>query len=427
MKALAVLFAGGMFVVPTALAQVQEPPVIDGYVTRVASNSDFDVNGYRVLCDSETLSLSYSSSGETLSTSGCPVDVPYLGEPVNIYGSLKKKKLTVRADKIEVRPAPTGVVHGSAVIDALPSGGSESSSPGSLLVRADGRRILIGGESALTLIPPLHALADARPGDWIEYIGRLSADALVHAEKVKISPNIVSKAEAYARSDLVHVVAIPDPSRPDTAAVKYIAVDDHPASFYFDPAIQARVDAIMKKLIPPFQRDLPDGDPRKIKFRFQITADRPWNRVVPLPKGVILIPHQVVERLQNDSELAAVLADGIAFTMENEAFRMRAVVPVVATASFAYFDPLIAWGITETAKTVVEQIRDDQSDRVALCLMHDAGYDIDQAPLAWWLLASKKPKPISRIPLPRRAAYLYRILGETWHNPVANQAAAVTH
>jgi hypothetical protein len=141
--------------------------------------------------------------------------------------------------------------------------------------------------------------------------------------------------------------------------------------------------------------------------------------VVALPKGVILIPHQVAERMQNDSELAAVLADGIAFTTENEAFRMRAVVPIVATASFAYFDPLIAWGITDTAKTEVEQIRDDQSGRVALCLMHDAGYDIDQAPLAWWLLASKKPKPISTIPLPRRAAYLYRILGETWNNPAA--------
>jgi hypothetical protein len=258
-----------------------------------------------------------------------------------------------------------------------------------------------------------------RPGDWIDYTGKFSADALVHAEKVRISPNIVSKAEVYARSNLVHVVATPDPSQPDTAAVKYVAIDERQASFYSDPAMQARVDAIMKKLIPPFQRDLPDDDPRKINFRIQITADRPWNRVVALPKGVILIPHQAVERMQTDSELAAILADGIAFTTENEAFRMRAVVPVVATASFAYFDPLIAWGITDTAKTVVEQIRDDQSDRVALCLMHDAGYDIDQAPLAWWLLAPKNPRSISKIPMPRRAAYLYRILGESWNNPAA--------
>jgi hypothetical protein len=399
------------------MSQSTQSPDLDGYVTRVASSSDFDVNGRRVLCGPQTESILRPIAGETLSSSGCPLDAPYLGEPMIIYGSLKKR--AVRADKIETRLAPPGVVHGSAVIDALPSGGSESSWPGNLLVRADGRRILVGGESRVTLIPPLHALADVRPGDWIEYIGKVSADAFVHAEKVRISPNTVSKAEAYARSDIVHVVATPDPSQPDTAAVKYIAIDDHPATFYFDPAIQARVDAVMKKLIPPFQRDLPDDDPRKIKLRVQITADRPWNRVVPLPKGVILMPHQVVERMQNDSELAAVLADGIAFTLENEAFRMRAVVPVVATASFAYFDPLIAWGITDTAKTEVEQIRDDQSGRVALCLMHDAGYDIDQAPLAWWLLASKKPKPISRIPLPHRAAYLYRILGETWNNPAA--------
>ncbi|MGH9562634.1 MAG: hypothetical protein ACRD3S_14375, partial [Terracidiphilus sp.] len=62
---------------------------------------------------------------------------------------------------------------------------------------------------------------------------------------------------------------------------------------------------------------------------------------------------------------------------------------------------------------------------VALCLMHDAGYDIGEAPKAWWLLNSKNPRPISRISLPHRAAYLYRILGETWYDPAAN--ALQTH
>jgi hypothetical protein len=246
---------------------------------------------------------------------------------------------------------------------------------------------------------------------------------VVRAEEARLSPNIVSKAEVYARSDLVHVAAIADPLQPDKIVLKYVALDGPETSFYADPVMQARVDGILKTLIPSFQRDLPDDDPRKINLRIQLTADRNWNRVIPLPSGVILIPHQVVERLKNDSQLAAVVADAVAFTLENEAFRMRGVVPGVAVASFAYFNPaapLLAWGAADYARSQVERIRDEQSDRVGLGLLHDAGYDIDQAPIAWWLLASKKSQPINSIPMPERAAYLYRILGEVWHNPAAD-------
>ena len=50
MKNMALVLLLGLVGVPGAVSQQQEDPVIDGYVTRVASNSDFDVNGYRVLC-----------------------------------------------------------------------------------------------------------------------------------------------------------------------------------------------------------------------------------------------------------------------------------------------------------------------------------------------------------------------------------------
>jgi hypothetical protein len=66
----------------------------------------------------------------------------------------------------------------------------------------------------------------------------------------------------------------------------------------------------------------------------------------------------------------------------------------------------------------------EQRDRVSLALLHDAGYDIVQAPMAWWLLAPGKQKSLTEINLPKRAAYLYSILGETWHNPAASASQA---
>jgi len=52
-------------------------------------------------------------------------------------------------------------------------------------------------------------------------------------------------------------------------------------------------------------------------------------------------------------------------------------------------------------------------------LLHDVGYDIDQAPVAWWLLDPISQQPLTDIEIPDRANYLYSILGETWHNPAA--------
>jgi len=65
-----------------------------------------------------------------------------LGEPTKIFGSLKKKDHAVEANRIEAQPVIRGEITGSAVVDALPSLDSGGAQPGSLLVRADGYRIL---------------------------------------------------------------------------------------------------------------------------------------------------------------------------------------------------------------------------------------------------------------------------------------------
>jgi hypothetical protein len=53
----------------------------------------------------------------------------------------------------------------------------------------------------------------------------------------------------------------------------------------------------------------------------------------------------------------------------------------------------------------------EQAGRIALTLMADAGYDPQQAPEAWRLLASKKsPKDLSALQYPSRAEYQLGIL-----------------
>ncbi|HEY3990611.1 MAG TPA: hypothetical protein VGM02_15020 [Acidobacteriaceae bacterium] len=48
--------------------------------------------------------------------------------------------------------------------------------------------------------------------------------------------------------------------------------------------------------------------------------------------------------------------------------------------------------------------------------MHDAGYNLAEAPQTWWLLAAKKPTPRSEITMPDEAIYAYITIGSMWRN-----------
>jgi hypothetical protein len=56
----------------------------------------------------------------------------------------------------------------------------------------------------------------------------------------------------------------------------------------------------------------------------------------------------------------------------------------------------------------------EQSGRVSLTLLNDAGYDITEAPHAWWLLHGKPGHALPDVAVPYRAAYLYQTLATNW-------------
>jgi len=403
-------------------------PETDGYVTRVASSSDFDVNGYRILCGRKTKTSVGPSTGKIVTYSDCPGGTPYVGECMTIYGRINDKSRVITADLIEAKSFNPEAITGSAVIDGIPSGSSVSAQPDRLLVRADGYSILIHRETKIAWAPPLHALTDIKLGDWIGYEGTPNGTGIVIASKVKLSPESITQSEEKLRAKNEY-----DPSSVPADAKQNLLKDAFalgydPKKFppFDDAAMQARVEKIGNSLVPAYQRALPDSDASKIQFRFHLVDNKHFCGMLPcdaftLPSGMILVPHQVVERMQNDSQLAAVLADAIARALERQQYRIGGKVKTAyASAAAASFVPygggfgtLAGEGVA--SKLLMKEM--EQSGRVSFTLLHDAGYDIDQAPMAWWLLASRKPQPISEIDMPDRAAYLYRILGESWHNP----------
>lgn len=186
--------------------------------------------------------------------------------------------------------------------------------------------------------------------------------------------------------------------------------------------MQARVDRIGARLIPEYQRNLRNGDLSKISFRFQLIDNSKFQDALTLPNGIILVPRQIVERLPEDAQLAAVLADNIACALEKQTYRLMPAYTAMSGAQIAsdiggFFVPGLglATGIANyaSAKSIRTNLL-EQSGRVSLGLLHDAGYDIQQAPVAWWTLATKPSKMLSETAPPPRALNLYRTIGVVW-------------
>jgi hypothetical protein len=389
-------------------AQDQSTPILQGYITRWASPTDFDVNGLRILCGPNTDWLAVKSRTGTL---GSPLKT-YFGEYMQIYGVETRKQRQIEASQIVAGISP-GPLEGRGIIASVLFGNGT----GQILL-ADGYRMLLTSHTQFK--PPLKSPSGIAPNMWISYKGTLRADGVLVLSVAGIAPNVLSKGERRMEKKSGKEV-------PVSAAAK---THSSKSWLYPDSAMQSRVEKIGNLLIPSFERSLSSGDPSRIHFRFEVVDMKKWNKSTPLPNGVIPVPYQEVQRMQNDSQLAALLAvdisgeiDHHAWNEQKEARTMGAATGAVMLADPALVPIVAIWGADRHEKNKLIAAEDDQNARVALWLMHRAGYDIYQAPLAFWLIASKKPEPIANIPIPLQTEDFYKELGLLWRNSPQTAAA----
>jgi hypothetical protein len=391
-------------------------PALDGYVTRAASPTDFDVNGFRVLTDGQTTFIQdvRTASGSAMTIMDAPQ--PYLGAHAQIYGKINSRQHTIRAETVEFVTAEGSEVKGGAVIDALPA--PQAADAEGKLIRADGHRILLTPKTTMKFDPPLASLADVQPNVWISYKGDRREDGIVVASSATLTRNdrVVREEQARDKADYDPDAVAPD-AKQSAAGKAFLGIDPRKIPPYHDDAMQARIARIGNSLVPQYQKDLPDTDPAKLRFRFQLVDEPKWRDVMIWPSGVILVPRQVVERMENDSQLAEVLADGIARLLEDQYYKLQSMKR--KAVAFGVASTVAAGAILGTATGAGEygeavQHAHEQSARVSLGLMSDAGYTLAEAPKAWWILSSKKPKPMVDVQLPDRVQSLYEALGTTW-------------
>lgn len=299
----------------------QDVPTLTGYVTHVVSPTNFDVNGIHVLCNSSTM-FGTESNG-IISSSKTPASL-YLGEAIKIFGVEHQKKHSITAANVVTPlPQPNQQFDGTAIIDLIPRTNSPlKTNPGELLVRADGYRILITPKTHTKFEAPLTSLSSITTNIWISYQGKLRQDGILLAENANFKSNSIQKTEDKLRTKSEYDPTAVDPKSKQSAVIKhFLGTNVKKIPPYNNPEMQARLDRIGASLIPAYQRNLPNSDPTKINFRFQLIDEPKWHDAMTLPNGIILVPHEVVERLQNDSQLATVLADNIACAIEKQSYR----------------------------------------------------------------------------------------------------------
>lgn len=391
-------------------------PLLVGTITHVTSASDFDVNGRHLHVPETGMILTRVKFG--LDPRPGFVE-PYLGGSAEVYGRFDKKTKTIDVHQIAIEAPVETTITGSGVVDAVlqPAASGQPQT-----VRADGYPVLIDSKTKLRFASPLSAATPISTNLWITFRGRQRKDGTVVADTAVLHANTISDGQSRLLDKVEYDPDAVNPQSHQSELRKtFLGYDPKRVPPYPDEAMQRRVRTIGDSLIPRYQRELPDTDDTKIDFRFEV-VDEPWLFAVALPSGVILVPRKIVERLKDDSQLAAVLALNMAITLEKQNLRgipprdVQIAADLAATASLVKFPgPTLMAGAGAIGTSSEPDIgRRQQNERVSLCLLHDAGYDIYQAPIAWWLLATKEPKDISTVKLPERSAYLYKTLGRTW-------------
>ncbi len=382
-------------------------PNIAGAVTAAVSATDFEVNGLHVVCDARTkFELLRPADAGRISWSA----KPYIGEPLLIYGHKDGHAHLIRANRVVFAPVE-GRLRGKAIIDRM----LPPQSSGALLVRADGYPILLTSSTQITFVAPLKSLADVGTNLWLEYQGYQRADGTLIAEKAILRPNVIEQREERLRGKYDYdPTAVPADSHQNGVTRLVAGADPKQIPPSSDKAQQARIDAIGHKLAPEYQRALPDADPSKVPFQFQLVGKNYAANRIDLPNGTILVPQEAITRLKTDDQIAAYLADGMAAILEKQQLRDAREKRLLTAGEIGGMNWLVPGFFAAEKKDDLERAESEQRIRVSLALMHDAGYDLAEAPKTWWLLAAKKPMPLTDISIPNEAIYAYIILGSTW-------------
>jgi len=424
---LAVAMVGGLL---PAAGQELRGVSAEGYITATQTPDGFDVNGRHVLLTSQT---KYVLAGDKSSVAtGSLSDAMQIGAYVAVVGRSTGKTKPVTAKSVYLRDDLDESLSGLGVIERVSGSGAEPE------FEADGYRIRIPVGVATSFRGDVKSMADVGPNTWIRYEGKRDADGVLVASKAKFMqvkaklPKTVDGLESF---DML--LEKPDLGAHKDGKVRLFAVGGW-RKIPADRALQERVARVGASVLPAYQRAMAEDNPYKVHIAFYAIDDtKLLTDYCSMKGGLILVSRQLVERMANDSQLAAVLADGVAYLVQRQGVKQLTGERVIlgeaaASVALAAFDPgaAVLLALNGAASGAVPGSKawillQRQRGRVALELLAEAGYDPWQAPEAWRLAEPKAlPKDLGTLPYPDRSGYQLGILNLQYGRNAAGKGAS---
>lgn len=365
--------------------------LVHGYVTAVDLPTAFEVEDEHVLLQS--LTALRLKDGPPVQSDKALRGELRPGAYVWVQGKIRGKERV--ADVILFRQEWNQQISGLGPVNAVIKAENQRE------FRADGYTIRVPASSATSFRGNVHTIDEVGAGTWLHYKGKRDSHGVIVASSADfLSTKPGKPVEIVDGIDDYKIPFFP----PDF--VRHVDGRMKPGRLKgwrtvpADQTVGDRLQRIGTKLIPEFQRSLADGDPRKVPFLFYVVDGDDMRTFICAPRGgLIFYPKYLVERMQNDDQLATALAMPIAVLLQRQGIgkEMRewpAVRDQLTTAAvYAGIGYLGAFGLDMVGALPDHKIEvraEEQVGRIAISLVADAGYDPWQAPEAFRLLAEKR-------------------------------------
>lgn len=377
---------------------------IRGFVTAVNSPTSFAIDDYKVTRD-RNLSLDLDRQQADHSPATFEPEDIRIGTELEIEGDYDEASGELKAKSIRVFFYDILSIKRTALLEKVPVLKREASG-WSGMIYADGERIVVSPSTSISLKPNHKEWTNAVRADssevpkftpdsmnldtFVHYEGVRQSDGSIEAQKVEFEHAEIEPIEVKMSRRYTPIV-----TEPEFSSLRPGELTMHGKTYKIVPSREAQdyITRIGNSVIPAHQKELPDGDPLKIRFQFFLVEDKLFNAAT-YPNGVVIVHSGVFDLLQNEAQLAFVLSHEISHAIERHAWQQREYYrnELLALRARGVFVPvallegnLRASGFTSQYARSLE----NQADRIGLEWMLAAGYDIREAPQSWKAVSDK--------------------------------------
>jgi hypothetical protein len=385
---------------------------IRGYVTAFRSPTDFDIEDYRITRD-QAFSLDFENASPDVVFQLSDIRV---GVELEIKGQLNEQTGDLKATAIKVDLEQFRSIKQTAFVSRAPEGIQRLDGSWVGELRADGQIIRVTNATKVVFKPtkrerkmaanrkqnarmaeedaePLKALDQVSVGMAMTYEGKRDRETgKVIAERIEFATNDLEDGEAKLWKSLQPSVKDAKGLRPGELKINHVGK----YKLVPDQEVQAYVAALGQRLIPQYQRDLSIDDPRRIPFHFYVVVNNQVNAFAT-PNGIVVVNSGLIDMLENEAQLAAVMGHEIAHATHEHTWReqqfhkkTRAGIAIAGAVASAYRMRRLGDLANMVNGAIVNghsRAMENQSDRIGLEYMVAAGYDPRQAPAVWKLMA----------------------------------------